>query len=251
VNLAVIAPFNLSMRDGTSARVTGEVLSIARRISKIFIAALELNDELSGLNNVEWIRPRAWRGVTSTALSYITALRFYHLVKVSVRLMSPGKIDVDVVHVHWPQSLPLAYNYSGSIKLIVDLHGSLNLQQRPIGAFKDYALYILQKQIERRLLWALQDLGVEFVIPSSMFKDYLAKQWGIPAGKIQVIPDEIDLKAVPEYGEEETLALRGKLGESRITHTAYYFPMVILVYAALSLAGGYSHTMASVTFIFA
>jgi len=212
VNLAVIAPFNLSGRDGTSARVTGEVLSVARRISKIFIMALELNEELSGLNNVEWIRPRFWRGATSTALSYMIALRFHYLTKVVAGLMSPSKIDVDVVHVHWAQSLPLAYNYSGSVKLIVDLHGLLNLQQRPIGTFRDYALYILQRQVERRLLWALQYLDVELIVPSTMFKDYLAKQWGIPAGKIHVIPDGIDLKAVPEYGEEETLALRGKLG---------------------------------------
>jgi len=221
VNLAVVAPFNLSVRDGTSARVTGEVLSVTRRISKIFIMALELNEELSALNNVEWIRPRFWRGATSTALSYMIALRFHNLTKVVAGLMSPSKIDVDVVHVHWAQSLPLAYNYSGSVRLIVDLHGLLNLQQRPIGTFKDYALYILQRQVERRLLWALQDLDVEFIVPSTMFKDYLAERWGISAGKIRVIPDGIDLKAVPEYKEEETLALREKLGVGNRPLIAY------------------------------
>jgi len=212
MNLAVIAPFNLNVRDGTSARVTGEVLSVARKISKIFIMALELNDELSGLNNMEWIRPRFWRGVTSTALSYLTVARFHRLVEVAARLISPDKIDVDVVHVHWAQSLSLAYNCSSSAKLIVDLHGLLNLQRRPIGTFKDYALYILQKQIERWLLWTLQDLDIEFIVPATMFKDYLVKRWRMPAYKVHVIPDGIDLKAVPEYNEKETLTLREKLG---------------------------------------
>jgi len=212
VNIAVVAPFNLSIRDGTSARVTGEVLSVARRISKIYLVALELNEELKKLNNIELVRPRFWRGVTSAALSYMTTLRFHRLVRVAARLMSPSKIDVDIVHIHWAQSLPLAHNCSGNVKLIIDLHGLLNLQQRPIGAFKDYVLYILQSRIERRLLQTLQDLDVEFIVPSSMFKDYLAKQWGMSAGKIHVVPDGIDLKAVPEYDEEETLTLREKLG---------------------------------------
>ena len=44
---------------------------------------------------------------------------------------------------------------------------------------------------------------------------------------------------------DETLK-SGHYTESRITHTAYYFPMVVLLYTALSLAGGYSPTMASV-----
>jgi len=44
---------------------------------------------------------------------------------------------------------------------------------------------------------------------------------------------------------DETLK-SGHYTESRITHTAYYFPMVILVYTALSLAGGYSPIIASV-----
>jgi len=42
-------------------------------------------------------------------------------------------------------------------------------------------------------------------------------------------------------------ALRsGHYTESRITHSACYFPMVVLAYTALSLAGNYSPTMASV-----
>jgi len=58
----------------------------------------------------------------------------------------------------------------------------------------------------------------------------------------------------PSYGNDtmrdimwsdETLR-SGHYTDSRIAHTAYYFPMVILVYAALSLAGGYSPTMSSV-----
>jgi len=44
---------------------------------------------------------------------------------------------------------------------------------------------------------------------------------------------------------DETLR-NGHYTESRITHTAYYFPMVVLVYTALSLAGGYSPTTTSV-----
>ena len=44
---------------------------------------------------------------------------------------------------------------------------------------------------------------------------------------------------------DETLR-SGHYTESRVTHTAYYFPIVVLVYTALGLASGYSPTMASV-----
>jgi len=44
---------------------------------------------------------------------------------------------------------------------------------------------------------------------------------------------------------DETLR-SGHYTESRVTHLAYYFPMVVLVYSTLSLAGGYLPTMASV-----
>jgi len=44
---------------------------------------------------------------------------------------------------------------------------------------------------------------------------------------------------------DETLR-NGYYTESRITHTAYHFPTVVLLYTALSLASGYSPTMSSV-----
>jgi len=44
---------------------------------------------------------------------------------------------------------------------------------------------------------------------------------------------------------DETLR-SGHYADSRITHPGYYFPMVVIAYTVLSLAGGYSPTMASV-----
>jgi len=118
MKLIVVAPFNLKVRDGTSARVTGEVLSVAKSISKIFIVAIELNEELSVLKNVFWVKLRLWRGITSTILSYMAAQGLHSLVRTTAKLMLQDALEEGVIHVHWLSSLPLAYD---PLKSVVNL----------------------------------------------------------------------------------------------------------------------------------
>jgi len=215
MNLVVVIPSNLKVRDGTSARVTGEMLSVAKRISKIFIVAFELNKELSTLRNVFWVRPRLWRGIIPIILDYMAAERLHGLVRAitNTKLTLQAVLEEGIIHVHLLSSLPLAYNFLKSGRLIIDLHGLLNLQLPPTDKFKDFAWYALQRRIEEKLLHvSVYDLNAELVVPSEMFKSYLVEVFGIPEERVHVVPDGIDLESIPEYSEEEILAVRRSLG---------------------------------------
>jgi len=88
----------------------------------------------------------------------------------------------------------------------------LNLQLPPTDKFKDFALYASQRRVEEKLLHiSVNDLNAELVVPSVMLKNYLVEVLGISEEKIHVVPGGIDLESIPEYSEEEVLAMRRSL----------------------------------------
>ena len=212
-DIAVVAPFNLSVRDGTSIRV----INIARVATSLFDRVILFsNSNTNELSNVIYIR------------LYNIAIQYHYIaalgMRIEPRLISKFvsrmlRIDaeeiekalekVGVIHVHW-----LVFSYLGKflnlltrrhIPVVVDLHGSLKLQTATTNSLKDNLAYIVGLTYERI---GIKDKAIAaFTVPSFTFKTFIERFYKVAPESVFAVPDIVEQEVIDAAKRcEETLA---------------------------------------------
>ncbi len=212
-DIAVVAPFNLSVRDGTSIRV----INIARAATSLFDRVILFsNSNTYELSNVIYIR------------LYNIAFRYHYIVALGMRIepkliskfvsrmlrIDTEEIEkalekVGVIHVHW-----LVFSYLGKflnmltrrhIPVVVDLHGSYKLQTAPTNSLRVILGHTMEVMYERI---GIKDKAIAaFTVPSFAFKAFIERFYRVAPESIFVVPDVVEQEVIDAVKRcEETLA---------------------------------------------
>jgi glycosyltransferase involved in cell wall biosynthesis len=196
-----IAPFDLTIRDGTSIRVLNSARAATRICERVFLISYTTNEELEALNNLVHIRIRAVQlryhfimALADSVDSRLTskfAMRFSGLNSVMMRNMIK---NVDVIHVHWllfsylAKSLQLLIGQQ--IPTVVDLHGLFRLQESLKTSVRDTLAHTLGLMHEAT---AVRDKSIKaFTVPSKSLGKFLELTYGIDPRKVFEVRDAVE-----------------------------------------------------------
>lgn len=212
MRIAIIAPNDLRIYDGTTIRITGQIKSIASFMERIFLVSRSLNKELLKLNNLSWIKLKHFRYLTNLGACYADLFLGSFVCSAIRAFFSIKELeDVDVIHAHWTLTLPIARVLKKyEIPLIIDLHGlfELNIQDF-LHSPVDWLITQLNSVIEKNYIY---DESIDaFIVPSFELKEYMTVRFNIPSEKIHVVPDGIDLD-LPQFSNDLVESLRRELG---------------------------------------
>jgi glycosyltransferase involved in cell wall biosynthesis len=202
-----IAPFDLTMRGGTSIRVSNLAKAAARICEQVFLASHTSNEELKSINNLFIIKVKYIRShhhiITTLVndISYQLALKLIaKLLKSELSEMKSVVDEVDVIHVHQHLfGFCLAKILQRSMDarrapMVVDLHGLLRLQEL-VGPSV--------KEVLANMAWLLHELMVfrdksisAFTVPSKSLGEPLKSAYGVDPDKVFEVPDAVDQKVI-------------------------------------------------------
>jgi len=207
-----IAPFDLTIRDGTSIRVLNLARAAAQICEHVFLASYTSDESFKELDNLTHIKIRsvqlryhfvgAFMNKVSPQITSRVAAKLLGLTSVEASVMK----RVDLIHLHWLLHSYIAKSFQlligQEIPLVADLHGSFRIQEPPKGSMKGalaHALSYLHESI------AIKDNSIKaFTVPSKSFGNFLASTYGISLAKIFEVRD---------FVEPETLASARRCGE--------------------------------------
>jgi len=214
-DIAVIAPFNLAARDGTSIRVINMARAVAGLFDRVIIFSNSYTNEFFNISSINYIKLYN----IASRYHYIVALGMLIEPKLTSKLVSRMlHIDaeyiekavekVGIIHVHW-----LVFNYLGKflnmltrrhIPIVVDLHGSFKLQTAPTNSPRDILAHIMGLLYERI---GIKDKAiVAFTVPSFGFKEFMVRFYGVAPESMFVVPDIVEQEVIDTAKRcEETL----------------------------------------------
>lgn len=213
MNVLTIAPNDLRVYDGTTVRITGVLKYSAPYLNTVYLASKSLNKELESVPNLVWIKLKFFRPLTLLALNYICITSKHAFDSVLVKILT-GKsvLETDLIHAHFLLSLPIALGFKKSMKIpvIIDLHGIFELTpHRAFTSFKDWLFVSLSKIVEKKCI--NDDFIMAFIVPSEELKGYLVRRFGVPAQRVFVINDGVELDFIPDYDEQLIEGIRSRL----------------------------------------
>jgi len=219
-----IAPFDLTLRDGTSIRVSNIARATARICKDVFLLSYTINEELKTLSNLVHIKMKtiqvrqhfiiAFTDIINPQLAFKLASRF---LESSFTMMKGAIEDVDVIYTHWllfsylAKSLRLLVNQH--IPVVVDLHGLFRLQKPPKHSMRDILAYTLGLIHETIII--KNKFIKAFTVPSKRFREFLKEAYTLDPSRVFEVPDVVDPEVIEsarkckEFDEE----IRKFLGE--------------------------------------
>lgn len=212
-DIAVVAPFNLTVRDGTSIRVINIARVVASLFDKVIMFSNSYANELSNVNYIKLYN-------IASRYHYIAALGMQiepkliskfvsRMLRIDAKEIEKAVEKVGVIHVHW-----LMFSYLGKflntltrrhIPVVVDLHGSFKLQTAPTNSVRDILAHIMGLMYERI---GIKDKAIAaFTVPSFAFKTFIERFYRVVPESIFVVPDVIEQEVIDAVKRcEETLA---------------------------------------------
>jgi glycosyltransferase involved in cell wall biosynthesis len=202
MNVIVLAPFDLRVRDGTSIRVTNMTKATSEISEAIYIISNSINEELKELNNLKHIRIKSIQARYHFIMAFTKRLfkKTSHLIADKIfekDLMTLKYIfkNIDIIHVHWLINSYIAKILRDELEIsntptIIDLHGLYRLQPLPKYSMKASLAHFLGFIYESL---AIKDKDLNgFIVPSNGLKTFLSKSFGIEPNKIFIVPDAVD-----------------------------------------------------------
>ena len=212
-NILFIAPFNLSIRDGTSIRVTNLVKAAANICNYVFLLSYTSNEELSTLTNLRHVKMDAHRFMHHLLLAYADIF----LPKSSFCFIAKGILGTrfcevlkdiamyaDIIHIHFLMDKYFIKIFNKSVKyntrpIIIDLHGLYRLQPVPMHSMRATLAHLLG--LTHEILAIRDGVITAFTVPSEGLKSFLTNFYRIPSNRIFVVPDAVDERVI-EYARK-------------------------------------------------
>jgi glycosyltransferase involved in cell wall biosynthesis len=202
-----IAPFDLTMRGGTSIRVSNLAKAAARICEQVFLASHTSNEELESIRNLLHIRVKYIRSRFRTIMTLVNDVNYQLALKLIAKLlkselseMKSVVDEVDVIHVHQHLfGFCLAKILQRSMDarrapMVVDLHGLLRLQGLMGTSLKEVLVNVA---------WLLHEFMVfrdrsvaAFTMPSKSLGEFLKSAYGVDPDKVFEVPDAVDQEVV-------------------------------------------------------
>jgi glycosyltransferase involved in cell wall biosynthesis len=216
MNVLVLAPFDLRVRDGTGIRVTNITKAASEISESIYIISYSINEELKELNNLKHIRIKSIQARYHFIMAFMKRLfkETSHLIadKIFEKDLTTLKYifkNIDIIHVHWLINSYIAKILRDKLEIpntpiVIDLHGLYRLQPLPKYSIKASLAHLLGF-IYESLTIKDKDLS-GFIVPSTSLKTFLSKSFGIEPDKIFTIPDAVDpavIDATKKCGDVE------------------------------------------------
>ncbi|MGC9107309.1 MAG: glycosyltransferase, partial [Infirmifilum sp.] len=215
-----IAPFKLEIHDGTTIRVLNLAKAATYISEEVFLVSPSINEEFK-LNNIVNIKMKEIEGRYHFTLAYLSEFSSKLSFTIGTRILhiNPEEYDfldhINVIHVHW-----LLYKYLAKIlqqivhkriPLVVDLHGSWNLQQSKKGYVKD-VLALKLGQAHEAL--AFRDNSIDaFTSPSISFNNYIASKYKVDPKKLFEVKDAVDAEVIASSRSCNEIEVNKLIGE--------------------------------------
>ena len=212
-NILFIAPSNLSIRDGTSIRVTNLAKAVANICNYVFLLSYTSNEELSTLTNLRHVKMDTPRFMHHLPLAYadifLPKSSFYFIAKgiLGTRFCEVLKdiaMHADIIHIHFLMNKYFIKILNKSVKynskpIIIDLHGLYRLQPIPMHSTRAALAHLLG--LTHEILAIRDGVITAFTVPSEGLKSFLANFYRIPSNRIFVVPDAVDEQVI-EYARK-------------------------------------------------
>jgi len=205
MNVLFVAPFDLTIRDGTSIRVTNITKAASLFCRNILLFSNTINEELSILSNLKYValKPTQFRyNLIASLLGRINPLLSYKFVSKLSDLNVDALRDVikyiDLMHVHFLEFGYIAkiirFSLNKDVPIIIDLHGLYKLQILPKYSIRNTIGHMLAL-IHEAL--TIRDSSIDaLTVPSKGIKILLTRMYNIDSSKIFVIPDVVDTATI-------------------------------------------------------